>query len=469
MGFRHRDFSRGFLFLSTLPVLLTAAGGCTSLLGTFEVAESKADAGATTDAGAEPDTGGAVDSAVPPTDASDAGPPPVFVASFVAAGLNHTCAVKPPGHVYCWGNNDHGQLGVPPALTPGTKSNKPIKVPNFGAGVGSGKPIVKVFVGAAHTCALDEIGALFCWGSNDSKQLGTGDPPDAVAHDNPRRVKGVVGVTLDGVASASLGAKHSCAVLSTGDVACWGSNADGQIGVTGTLPVDPTKVPTVNKATLVTVGARHSCALAAATAQVWCWGISKTGQLGIGSMAAPVAPTPVNFGTESPNFLGAGGEGHSCATVGGPPRLQCFGANDVGQLGAPGTIDNPVPTNVAVPVGAPSFDEVQTGGKFSCAKSIATGGPNSAALGCWGANNHGQLGLGTVDPGRHDIITSVPGQIATVLNYSVGAEHACAIIKTPADPKSGPVFCWGGGAFGKLGVDLGGTSDQPNPRAVLVE
>jgi alpha-tubulin suppressor-like RCC1 family protein len=143
----------------------------------------------------------------------------------ISAGWDHTCAVTSTGAVECWGYNGYGQLGD------NTTTYRPVPVGVVGLSSG----VVSVSAGAAHTCALTSTGAVKCWGSNGSGQLG-----DNTTTDSPVPVD-VVGLS-SGVVSVSAGQNDTCALTSTGAVKCWGYNGYGQLGDNTTtdshVPVD---------------------------------------------------------------------------------------------------------------------------------------------------------------------------------------------------------------------------------------
>ena len=142
----------------------------------------------------------------------------------VAAGGSHTCAIYGDGSLACWGGNDVGQLGDGTT----SKKNVPTPVP--------GNDWALVAVGASHTCAIKTDGTLWCWGDNASGELGDGT---LLGHIRPAQVKSVAGAW----SALSLGNGHSCGVLSTGSLYCWGDNSRGEIGDgTLTLRKEPTLV-----------------------------------------------------------------------------------------------------------------------------------------------------------------------------------------------------------------------------------
>jgi alpha-tubulin suppressor-like RCC1 family protein len=143
----------------------------------------------------------------------------VTTARSVATGLEYSCAVLTDDTVSCWGRNHLAQLGrgsVTPASTAGP------------AAVSIGAPVSRVAAGKAFACALTTAGAVWCWGDNTAGQVGdatAGSPRLA-----PAQVSNLGGTAVDIVA----GGAHACAVLSSGEVRCWGDNSAGQLGMGGT-------------------------------------------------------------------------------------------------------------------------------------------------------------------------------------------------------------------------------------------
>jgi alpha-tubulin suppressor-like RCC1 family protein len=187
----------------------------------------------------------------------------------------------------------------------------------------------------------------------------------------------------------------------------------------------------------VTVGFARTCALREDNA-LFCWGDARYGQLGDGNVEDRFLPARV--GTDDWSSL-TGGPWHSCGTK-TDGTLHCWGHNSAGQLGDGTTEDRDVPT----PVGRDTWVTVAAGGDWvtgTPADAAATCGITSAgSLYCWGANEVGQLGIGSND--THLSPTRV-GESSDWLDVSVGGYHACGI------RQGGLLFCWGENTYGAVG------------------
>ena len=259
----------------------------------------------------------------------------------------------------CWGSDQAGQLG-----DNGDEDRSlptPIKPSQLPGGVSAG---------ALHTCAVDQAARLWCWGRGSSGQLGPGHLVDT-----PFPIEVALPSGADQATAVASGDAHTCVLVSPddglgGEIFCFGDNSYGQLG-DGTLTSRPTPAlvslgPTAVRATAVTAGGGHTCAIDV-TGQPWCWGRGDSGQLGDGAGANQPTPTPVSLpGGATVRSLSAGGA-HTCAVdqAGG---VWCWGADDRGQLGlgvAGAGADMDAPAAVALPASATG---VSAGGAHSCAE-----------------------------------------------------------------------------------------------------
>ena len=163
-------------------------------------------------------------------------------------------------------------------------------VPGSPAGATAPPPltgITQITSGAMHSCALLNSGSVRCWGDNGFGQLGNGTTRDASV---PIAVAGITNAVAIDSASTSL---STCAVLATGGVRCWGRNHNGQLGNgTTTDSSAPVTVTSITDAVAISAGYSHTCALLAdGTAR--CWGLNGSGQLGNGTTADSSTPVPV--------------------------------------------------------------------------------------------------------------------------------------------------------------------------------
>lgn len=348
----------------------------------------------------------------------------------ITSGSDHLCVLTTTGGVQCLGANYYGQLGN------GTTAES--KTPVAVAGLASG--VIEIRANAYHTCALLNSGAVRCWGANYSGQLGDGSTSD--------RTKPVDVVGLDsGVAMLALGGAHSCAVMSSGAVKCWGNNGSGQLGdSTTTHRTTPVDVVTLNRnVARVTAGSSHTCALLT-SGVVKCWGNNSSGQLGNGASSIRTTLIDVVGLSSGVNTIAVGRDTSCAVTTGGGAK--CWGSNYSGQIGDGTTIDRPAPVDV---INLGEVSKITPSGSHSCALS------NTGGVFCWGANYYGELGNGATNAQLQPVATSGLG--SGVIDIAVGDYHSCALLT------SGGVMCWGYNYYGQLGDNT--TINRITPVAVF--
>jgi alpha-tubulin suppressor-like RCC1 family protein len=297
---------------------------------------------------------------------------------------------------------------------------------------------LEVVAGAEHVCARLRTGRVACWGQNANGQLGDGTTGTS------RLSRTIVG-GLSGVVSLAAGASHTCAILTDRSVRCWGSNALGQLGDGGS-GVDsgvPVMVTDLTDAVQLAAGYFHTCAVRAG-GSVSCWGDGTTYQNG--DPAGGTQTAPFNVAVPAGVTRVAAGGNVSCVLASG--AVYCWGANGQGQLGRGFTsFGSATVTGVSALAGA---TDVAVGAAHVCA--LRTGGAGS----CWGGNDLGQAGDGTTATPRTTpvIVTGLSG----VSGLVAGGDHTCAV------QSGGQPVCWGDNSFGQLGD---GTTTSPRSTFVL--
>lgn len=319
--------------------------------------------------------------------------------SQISSGSQHTCAVS-ASSVFCWGDNINGQIGL--GWAEGKENRSAVYKLDSVSSISSGE---------AHTCALKSDGTVWCWGWNYYGQIGFGKTPGYSAV--PQQVSGIT--TATAVAS---GTNHSCAIYTSGTekrVKCWGQNNKGQIGqpLSTSVSATPLRVETISNATSISAGEGHTCVLLA-TKSISCWGWNDKGQLGNNSNSDSVVPVTVTGITSATSV--SSGFSHVCARLTNS-TIRCWGWNYNGQLGDDTKTDRKVPVTV---IGITTAIEagIDAGYYHSCAVLL------SGTLKCWGQGANYKLG--NADTADQKVPVSVSGFSAGKL-VSGGGSHTCAI------------------------------------------
>jgi cysteine-rich repeat protein len=280
---------------------------------------------------------------------------PVFAsaASTIVAGGNHTCVIS-GSEVWCWGQNDQGQLGDGST----ENRNKPVKVLSGAA---------DITAGLSYTCAELFNGQVMCWGDNSLGQLADGSTTD---HNSP-----TVASLVTGLANVDAGQNKDCGITHSGLVRCVTSNADNFVNehpgpnldvavsrfnnlilalTNDGVPVEfksgkPEIVESLTSVEDVDSGVGHVCALKS-DGTVFCWGSNNYGQLGNDSTTSSTNPDEVV--DLSGAYQLAVGKNHVCvlipnSTPGLEDRIMCWGLNTDGQLGDASNDNSNVPVEVA--------------------------------------------------------------------------------------------------------------------------
>ncbi len=325
--------------------------------------------------------------------------------AIVSGGITHTCARAPDGGVQCWGQGN--RLGL---AEDADNHATPVRVAGLPSVVRS------VVAGNDHTCALTAAGGVMCWSDNTFGELGDGST------DFRAQPVAVAGLT-SGVVALGAGDNDTCAVLASGGIKCWGTNDFGELGDATTIERDsPVDVAGLDSAaTAVTSRLGHTCALLA-TGAVECWGRGLEGELDNGSELSSSAPVFVS-GLTSGAIGVAAGSLHTCAAL-ATGGVKCWGQDDSGEVGD-GTFS---PTNRLKPVNVLGLTDavvaITAGNAHTCVLTKLGG------VKCWGTNNHGQLGDGTTIARNTPV--NVVGLQQGVKAIGAGYEHTCAVLTSGA-------------------------------------
>ena len=292
---------------------------------------------------------------------------PTLHFSSVSQSLTHACALDISGEAYCWGDNQHGQLGD---LT-SVQRTRPTPTSAIRSGV------QQIVVGLGHTCALSNDHEIFCWGANNAGQLATSTPSSSVLP---------LPITLPGSQPTKLasGSNHICALTMIGDVMCWGGNYSGQIDASD--PAQTIHAPQIrsglgpNVVDINANGSNHTCAVLA-NGSLQCWGENQYGQLGNGNVNATADVVTIES-DGAPYVQVSPGAQHTCA-IRSDGSVWCWGDNQTGRFhtSEQQLIQTPIRIEGLSPAVA-----ISSGINHTCALDA-----NGLML-CWGSNVRGQLG-----------------------------------------------------------------------------
>jgi alpha-tubulin suppressor-like RCC1 family protein len=366
----------------------------------------------------------------------------------VSAGGGQSCGIRAGGQLYCWGNDDHGQVG-----NGGSASLTLISSPRH---IGSFSDWAQVVASSFHTCGVRKNGKLYCWGKDNAGQLGNGSNETNVTA--PQRI----GAFEDWASVAAI-SDSTCGVRKNGKLYCWGSNRYGEIG-DGTGPSNapvttPRRIGAAEDWTSVSAGYLHTCGIRGA-GNLYCWGLNHCGQVGIGG-----TPDDCTISTPSPEdnpesfnapkrigtfgdwaTVDAGGD-HTCG-VRKNGKLYCWGSNFAGQVG-----NGDAPVAAGAPTRIGDFQDwatVDAGGYHNC------GVRKNGKLYCWGWNACSQVGNGDESTCEFPpaLGPEAPVRIGSFEDWvdpGAGVFHSCGV------RANGKLYCWG--------TNVIPDEDQPVPAA----
>lgn len=324
---------------------------------------------------------------------ADVGPTEVPLpddATEIGCGADFSCALV-RGEVFCWGNDDATQ----DRNGDGTRNNSNHEASAPVVGISTA---VDLAVGYWHACAALEGGGVRCWGQNASSEHGSGEPCTDVGT-CPQRDGSTASVGITTATAVAAGLGSSCALEDDGAVRCWGFNAANQLALaTGADDVIPSPTAVVASGsaltgltTLTSKGTRtffdtqfraHTCGVDDAD-RVLCWGANDHGQSS--TAAADIVGVSRSFQITGAHEVVAGAN-HSCAIYGADRRVTCWGADGDGQLG-----DGAAGADTRGPADLPIADltdvcSISAGERHTCATRA------DGSVWCWGSNANRRLG-----------------------------------------------------------------------------
>jgi serine/threonine-protein kinase len=288
-----------------------------------------------------------------------------------------------------------------------------------------------------YACGLEAVTSLaYCWGDNHSGVLGIGD---AEWEDRPM----LVDAGARRFRSLSVSAYYNCAIEVGTDLPyCWGMSPNGQMTVEAPFGVS---IPTLAgggrvRFSSISAGTYVTCGVEVSTSLGYCWG--RGDLVGDGTGASRSTPTLVGGPGSDLRFASiSASPGVVCGIARDSAAAYCWGGTASGQLGDGTTTDRLRPTLVAG--GAIRFAAISAGESVVCGVEAQTGHAF-----CWGANQFGQLGDGTVS--ARLLPTPVASTDLQFSSIDADLSMACAIERA-----TGSAYCWGRNSRGSLGDGSG--------------
>uniref|UniRef100_A0AAX7U6B6 HECT domain-containing protein n=1 Tax=Astatotilapia calliptera TaxID=8154 RepID=A0AAX7U6B6_ASTCA len=200
----------------------------------------------------------------------------------VACGYWHSHALSKGGHIFSWGQNRYGQLGL-------GINGQSISTPQMIQSL-QGIPFAQISAGGAHSFALTPSGAVFGWGRNNFGQLGLNDCNDRYF---PALLKSL---RSQRVIYICCGEDHTAALTKLRGVFTFGAGGYGQLGHNSTNhEINPRKVFELmgNVVTQIACGRQHTLAFTPSSGKMDSFGLGGNGQLGTRSTSNRKSPALV--------------------------------------------------------------------------------------------------------------------------------------------------------------------------------
>lgn len=329
----------------------------------------------------------------------------------IAAGQDHSLAVKGDGTVWRWGFTRYAPEEDPEY--PYFYNALPERVDTSGASA--------VAAGSTHSLVLKSAGTVAAWGDNADGQLGDGA---LMVRSIAATVSGLGGVT-----QVAAGHAHSLALKSNGSVVAWGAGRDGQLGNGRRIDASsPVTVSTLTSISKIAAAGWHNLALRT-DGTLWAWGSNYYGQLGDTTDRDRDTPVQVQAQTGSTRralssvVSACGGDWHSAAVdAAGTVWRWGYDYYDTSE-----DVEYYYPYAVAVS-GLPAASAVACGAEFTLVLA------RDGTVWGWGNNYWGQMGDGT------EIDSIVPSQVLGLTGVTAIAAGDYLSLALKSD---GTVWRWG--------------------------
>ncbi|MGI9315278.1 MAG: thrombospondin type 3 repeat-containing protein [Luminiphilus sp.] len=285
----------------------------------------------------------------------------------IAPGSSHVCGIRTDDVAMCWGSNSDGQLGD------GTTNDSAIPI-----AVSGGHSFASIDGGGANTCGITTAGLLYCWGSNHVYQIGN-NVTNQVDQLTPTRVHDPDSAANNwnkAILKVSVGGHFACAIDEDNRGYCWGNSYENATGTgDGSYPKVPKRIHKPNSSANwdvtfidISAGMDHTCAIRS-SGEARCWGTELYGQLGNGGSANQSEKFPVKVSGNKTWVSIATGREHTCG-INDDNYMFCWGKNLFGQVGNNSTSNSNSPQRV--------HDPNASSNNWTAQWSVVAGGYDSA-------------------------------------------------------------------------------------------
>ncbi|HEX9936137.1 MAG TPA: lamin tail domain-containing protein [Longimicrobium sp.] len=328
----------------------------------------------------------------------------------VSTGHYGSCGTDAAGQIWCWGKNLAGELGI------GVKASNDSMHRPVPAAQPAGTHFVDLAGGRDYFCGVAAAGAAYCWGRAPLNGRRDTDYLTPTLVPNPNNPV---------YASISANTWVVCALSTTFQAWCWGSQADYGFWTSSA----PTALAQPGPFEVIEVGRSHFCGLDP-LGQTHCMGANGLGALGDSTTTSRTTFVPVKQPAGVTFDSISAGTSNTCGVTPAGDAW-CWGVGSSGQLGGgttPGV--QSYPTRVLTPAGV-TFASITVGWNYACGLTAA------GQAYCWGENG-GRLGDGTYANRSLPVAVQQPAGLV-FSTITAGDNHTCALEKS-----TGYAYCWGG-------------------------